>query len=103
MLQSQEASAPTGQGADWSELLPELLAPRKPPTVEQFSEAVQAVTRSFEQGYINKDEAELLLRHLCSAFVANEVADLLSKWSITPFAGLPANEPSGLLRGMARW
>lgn len=102
MLQSQEASAPTGHGADWSELLPELLAPRKPPTVEQFSEAVQAVTRSFEQGYINKDEAELLLRHLCSAFVANEVADLLSKWSINPFGGLPANEPAGPWRGMGR-
>ena len=85
MRQLSGAGASVGQSADWSELLPELLKPRKPPTVEQFSAAVQGVASSYGQGYINEAEADLLLRHLCSAFIANEVIGLLPALSANPF------------------
>ncbi len=85
MRQLPGAGASAGQHADWSELLPELLKPRKPPTVEQFSAAVQGVASSFEQGYISEAEADMLLRHLCSAFIANEMIGLLPALSANPF------------------
>ena len=94
------------QHADWSELLPELLKPRKPPTVEQFSSAVQAVASSFEQGYINEAEADILLRHLCSAFIASEVVGLLPTLSANPFERPRGNNASmsmGLFSGLNRW
>jgi len=103
MLQLSGTGASTGQGADWSELLPELLKPRKSPTVEQFSAAVQAVASSFEQGYINGTEADLLLRHLCSAFIANEVIGLLPSLTANPFErhrGNDTNMPMGLFSGL---
>ena len=80
-----KASAPINQPADWSELLPELLKPRKPPTIEQFSAAIQAVATSHAQGYINEADADLLLRHICTAFIANQVTDLLSALSTNPY------------------
>ena len=78
--------------ADWSDLLPEILKPRKPPTIEQFSAAMQAVATSYEQGYINKTEADLLVRHLCSAFIANEVMGLLPALTANPFHKRRKNE-----------
>ena len=83
--QSSKPGAPINQPADWSELLPELLKPRKPPTMQQFSAAIQAVATSHAQGYITEAEADLLLRHICSAFIANQVTDLLSALSANPF------------------
>ena len=108
MRNSSKAGAPANQPADWSQLLPELLKPRKPPTpptMEQFSAAVQAVASSYEQGYINEAEADLLLRHLCSAFIANEVVGLLQMLSGNPFEKHQKPEtdtPIGLLSGLIK-
>ena len=91
--------------ADWSDLLPEILKPRKPPTMEQFSKAMQAVATSYEQGYINKTEADILVRHLCSAFIANEVMGLLSALTSDPFQKRRKNEtsdPMGLFSALDR-
>ena len=81
-----------GALADWSDLLPEILKPRNPPTIEQFSKAMQAVATSYEQGYINKSEADTLVRHLCSAFIANEVMGLLPALTANPFQKRRKNE-----------
>lgn len=102
MRQLSMADASAGQpAADWSGLLPELLKPRKPPTMEQFSAAVRGVASSYEQGYINETEADILLRHLCSAFVANEVIGLLPALSANPFQERRRNETSAH-RGLFR-
>ena len=105
MLQLSGTGASVGQHADWSELLPELLKPRKPPTVEQFATAVQAVASSLEQGYIDEADADTLLRHLCSAFIANEVIGLLPALSANPFERRRGNETNmymGLFSGLNR-
>lgn len=94
-----------GALADWSDLLPEILKPRNPPTIEQFSKAMQAVATSYEQGYINKTEADTLVRHLCSAFIANEVMGLLSSLASDPFPKRQKNEtsdPMGLFSALDR-
>ena len=98
-------SPTTGALADWSDLLPEILKPINPPTMEQFSDALQAVATSYEQGYINKAEADILLRHLCSAFIANEVMGLLSSLASDPFQKRQKNEtsdPMGLFSALDR-
>ena len=104
MRNSSKTGASGSQPADWSQLLPEMLKPRrKPPTMEQFSAAVQAVTSSYEQGYISEAEADLLLRHLCSAFIANELAGLLRMLSGNPFEKPRKSEsdtPIGLFPGL---
>ena len=105
MQQLSGVSTSTSQSADWSELLPELLKPHAPPTVEQFTAAVRAVATSFEQGYINESEADILLRHLCSVFIASEVIGLLPALSANPFDKRRGNETStstGLFSGLNR-
>jgi hypothetical protein len=106
MLQLSGTSASPGQRADWTELLPELLKSRKPPTVEQFATAVQAVASSLEQGYIDEVDADMLLRHLCSTFIASEVLGLLPTLSANPFERPRGNNASmsmGLFSGLNRW
>lgn len=106
MQQLSGVGTSIGQRADWSGLLPELLKPQKPPTVEKFSTAVQAIASSFEQGYINEADADILLRHLCSAFIANEVIGLLPALSANPFErrqGSNTNMSMGFFSGLNRW
>ena len=108
MRNSSKAGATANQPADWSQLLPELLKSRKPPTpptMEQFSAALQAVADSYGQGYINEAEADLLLRHLCSAFIANELVGLLRMLSENPFEKPRKPESDtfiGLLSGLIK-
>ena len=108
MRNSSKAGTSGSQPADWSQLLPELLKPRKPPTpptMEQFSAALQAVADSYGQGYINEAEADLLLRHLCSAFIANELVGLLRMLSGNPFEKSRNSEshtPIGLLSSLIK-
>ena len=85
-------SPTAGALADWSDLLPEILKPINPPTMEQFSAAMQAVATSYEQGYINESEADILVRHLCSAFISNEVMGLLPALTANPFQKRRKNE-----------
>ena len=94
-----------GALADWSDLLPEILKPQNPPTMDLFSDALQAVATSYEQGYINQTEADILLRHLCSAFIANEVMALLPALAADPFQKRQKNEtsdPMGLFSSLDR-
>ena len=106
MRNSSKAGTPANQPADWSQLLPELLKPRKPPTpptMEQFSAALQAVASAYGQGHISDAEADLLLRHLCSAFIANELVGLLRTLSGNPFEksrNSESNTPIGLLSAL---
>lgn len=53
------------------------LSPAQRPSIEQFSEAVLAVSRAMEQKYVTEEEAELLLKHLVGVLLVNGLDSII--------------------------
>ncbi len=71
MVQTQERLKPFS----WEELMSILR--EKPPTPhESFSKAVRAVVRSYEEGYISYEEADILLR----SALAHHISTTMEGW-----------------------
>lgn len=78
---SPKPDASNGQAADWSELLPELLKPRKAPTMASLDTALMSVSDALIKGYISENDANVLLKHLVAAFVTIEFNGIMGELS----------------------